>query len=86
MIMENYQLPNEILSAFGKRAPMFQVPSAVIMNQIDREGTSYCVLMQAMKCLEISELWPVLCVILENLCVLLEYTIKTLIMHAIIVR
>jgi len=41
--MENYQLPNEILSAFGKRAPMFQVPSAVIMNQIDREGTSYCV-------------------------------------------
>jgi len=43
MIMENFRLPNEISSAFGKRAPMFQVPSAVIMDQIDREGTSYYV-------------------------------------------
>ncbi|XP_065917797.1 latrophilin-like protein LAT-2 isoform X3 [Dysidea avara] len=38
MMMENIPLPNATSSAFGKRSPMFQVPSAVIMNQMQKEG------------------------------------------------
>ena len=32
-------LPNMSISVFGNMTPMFQMPSAVVLNQIEKEGT-----------------------------------------------
>ena len=41
MTMKSVRLPNMTSTAFGNMTPTFQVPTAVILNQMDREeGTS----------------------------------------------
>ena len=40
MTMKSVRLPNMTSTAFGNITPTFQVPTAVILNQMDKEGTS----------------------------------------------